>query len=84
MSLAVDTVLNSGLSIQHAAQDYDLPRSTLSDDVSTCILPGTLSGPGRHFSLEHVSLGYPQSCQHENDSTSITTQLQIASICAVS
>ena len=29
MSLAVDTVLNSGLRIQHAAQDHDLPRSTL-------------------------------------------------------
>ena len=50
MSLAVDTVLNSGLRIQHAAQDHDLPRSTLSDDVSTCILPGTLSGPGRYLS----------------------------------
>lgn len=34
MSLAVDAVLNSGLSVRRAAQEYDVPKSTLSNCVT--------------------------------------------------
>ena len=74
MTLAVDAVLKGGLSVRRAAQDYDVPRSTLADRVSGRVLPGALSGPSRylsyqeedelvHFLLECASIGYPRSRQ---------------------
>ena len=38
MSLPVNAVLNSGLSVQWAAQEYDVPKSTLSDHVTGRVL----------------------------------------------
>ena len=43
MQLAYEAVLESGLSVRHAAEEYGIPRSTLADTVSG-------GGPPRLFS----------------------------------
>ena len=42
MALAVDAVLRNGMSVHRAAQDYDIPKSTLGDRISGRILPGAV------------------------------------------
>lgn len=44
MTLAVDAVLNSGLSVWQTAQDCDVPKSTPSDHVIKHVHPRAVSG----------------------------------------
>lgn len=74
MALAVDAVMKDGISVRRAAEEYDVPKSTLGDRISGRILPGAVSGPGKYLSdqeedelvcflLECASIGYPRSRQ---------------------
>lgn len=74
MALAVDAVLKDGVSVRRAAEEYDIPKSTLGDCISGRILPGAVSGSGKYlpdreeeelarFLLECASIGYPRSRQ---------------------
>ena len=72
MALAVDAVMKDGISVRRAAEEYDIPKSTLGDRISGRILPGAVSGPGKYLSdqeeeelvcflLECASIGYSRS-----------------------
>ena len=72
MALAVDAVMKDGKSVHHAAEEYDIPKSTLGDRINGRILPGAVSGPGKYLSdqeedelvcflLECASIGYSRS-----------------------
>ena len=50
MKLAMQAVLEKGLSIRTAAEIYRVPKSTLGDRISGRVLPGTTSGPARYLS----------------------------------
>ena len=50
MALAVDAVLKDGVSVRRAVEEYDIPKSSLGDCISGCILPGVVSGPGKYLS----------------------------------
>ena len=74
MVRAVDSVLKKGASIRKAAKEYDIPKSTIADQISGHVLMGAVSGPNRylnaqeeeelvHFLLECASIGYPRSRQ---------------------
>ena len=74
MVRAVDSVLNKGTSIRKAAKEYDIPKSTIADQISGHVLMGTVSGPNRylnaqqeeelvHFLLECASIEYVRSRQ---------------------
>ena len=62
--------VKKGSSIRHAAEEYDVPRSTLADRISGRVVPGTNSGPSKYLSTEEedelvqflldcASIGYP-------------------------
>ena len=49
MQLAYEAVLESRLSVRHAAEEYGILKSTLADRVSGWRLMGCRSGPPRFF-----------------------------------
>ena len=49
MVRAVDSVLKKGTSIRKAAKEYDIPKSTIADRISGCVLMGAVSGPNRYL-----------------------------------
>ena len=51
MALAVDAVMKDGISVRRAAEEYDIPKSTLGDRISGRILPGAVSDPGKYLYL---------------------------------
>ena len=72
MGLAVNSVLK-GSSIRLAAEEYDVPRSTLGDRISGRVNPDAKSGPSKYLSneeedelvqflLDCASLGYLHGC----------------------
>ena len=72
MQLAYEAVLESGLSVRHAAEEYGIPKSTLADRVSGRRLMGCRSGPPRllsdaqeeclvKFLLRCATIGYAKS-----------------------
>ena len=72
MSMALKAVLEQGLSVRRAAEDYGVPKSTLGDRVSGRVLPGAVSGPSRylddeeekelaHFICRCASIGYAKT-----------------------
>ena len=48
--LAINTVVEGGLSIRRAAEEYAVPKSTLGDHVQGCVLAGTVGGRQRYLS----------------------------------
>ena len=50
MKLAMQAVLEKGVSIRTAAEIYRAPKSTLGDRISGRVLSGTTSGPARYLS----------------------------------
>ena len=50
MKLAMQAVLEKGVSIRTAAEIYRVPKSTLGDRISGRVLPGMTSGPARYLS----------------------------------
>ena len=42
---AIDAVLNEGMSIHHAAEQYGVPKSSLGDRLSDRVLESALCGP---------------------------------------
>lgn len=70
MVYAVKAVTD-GLSIRRAAEEYGVPRSTLGDRISGCVIPGSTSGPPKYLSnqeeeelvqflMDCASIGYPR------------------------
>ena len=60
------------LAIRCAAEEYDVPRSTLGDRISGRVVPGSTSGPPKYLSIQEeeelvqflidcASIGYPRS-----------------------
>ena len=49
---AINAVINDGVSISRAAEDYGIPKSTLGDRISGRILPGSSSGPRKLLTTE--------------------------------
>ena len=60
------------LAIRCAAEEYDVPRSTLGDRISGRVVPGSTSGPPKYLSTQEeeelvqflidcASIGYPRS-----------------------
>ena len=45
MKAAMKAVIDDGMSIRDAAEQYGVPRSTLGDKISGRVLPGATSGP---------------------------------------
>ena len=45
MKAAMKAVIDDGMSIRDAAEQYGVPRSTLGDRISGRVLPGATSGP---------------------------------------
>ena len=43
-NLAVNAVVEGGLSIRRAAKEYAVPKSTLGDHVQGCVLAGAVGG----------------------------------------
>ena len=52
MSVALKAIIEDGQSVRRAAEDFGVPKSTLGDRVSGCILPGEVSGPLRYLDDE--------------------------------
>ena len=50
MAHAVRAAIEEGMSIRKAALRYNIPKSTLGDHISGCVLPGRLSGPPKLLS----------------------------------
>ncbi len=50
MEKAVCAVVGGELSIRRAAQQYNVPRSTLGDHVSGRVQPGAVCGPPKYLS----------------------------------
>ena len=50
MKLAIQAVVNKGMSIRTAAEIYRVPKSTLGDRILGRVLPGLTSGPTRYLS----------------------------------
>ena len=72
MEKAINAVINDGVSIRRAAEDYGIPKSTLGDRISGRILPGSSSGPRKLLTTEEeedlvaflrrcAAIGYPKS-----------------------
>ena len=70
MVYAVKAVTD-GSSIRRAAEEYDVPRSTLGDRISGRVVPGSTSGPPKYnstqeeeelvqFLIDSASIGYPR------------------------
>ena len=70
MAYAVKAVID-GSSIRRAAEEYDVPRSTLGDRISGRVIPGSTSGPPKYlntqeeeelvqFLIDCSSIGYPR------------------------
>ena len=59
--LAYEAVLESGLSVSHAAEEYDIPKSTLTDIVSGRRLMGCRSGPPSPRLLSDAQEEYAKS-----------------------
>ena len=70
MAYAVKAVTD-GSSIRRAAEEYDVPRSTLGDRISGHVVPGSTSGPPKYLSAQEeeelvqflidcASIGYPR------------------------
>ena len=68
----IEAILESGLSVRHAAEEYRIPKSTLADRVSGRRLMGCRSGPPRllsnaqeeslvKFLLRCSTIGYAKS-----------------------
>ena len=51
MAYAVKAVID-GSSIRRAAEAYDVPRSTLGDRISGCVVPGSTSGPSKYLNTQ--------------------------------
>jgi len=51
MCCAFEAVAN-GSSIRHAAEEYNVPRSTLGDQISECVVPGIKSGSSKYLSTQ--------------------------------
>ena len=45
MEKALNEVINNGMSVRHAALEYNIPKSTLGDRASGRVIPGSTSGP---------------------------------------
>ena len=45
MNEALKAVIEDGRSVRRAAEEFGVPKSTLGDRVSGCVLPGAVSGP---------------------------------------
>lgn len=69
--LAVNAVVEGGLSIRRAAEEYAVPKSTLGDHVQGRVLAGTVGGRQRYLSaneekmlvdfiLKSAEIGYPR------------------------
>ena len=75
MQKALDAVKLQGLSVRRAAEEYDIPKSTLHDRVSGRVLTGVCSGPPKYLTDEEeeeeletfltgcASVGYARSRQ---------------------
>ena len=50
MKLAMQAVVEKGMSIRTAAEIFRVPKSTLGDRISGRVLPGMTSGPARYLS----------------------------------
>ena len=72
MAKAVDAVKSRGLAVRRAAEEYDIPKSTLHDRVSGRVLAGGCSGPPKYLTVEEeeeledfligcASVGYARS-----------------------
>ena len=69
---AYEAVINDGFSVRRAAEEYNIPKSTLHDRISGRVMFGAHSGPAKYLSsteeeelvaflLGCASLGYPRS-----------------------
>ena len=56
MAKAVDAVKSRGLAVRRAAEEYDIPKSTLHDRVSGRVLAGGCSGPPKYLTDEEEEL----------------------------
>ena len=72
MGRAIQAETDKGKSIRRAAVEYNVPKSTLGDRVSGCIVHGATSGKPQYLSdeeeellvrflLKCASIGYPRS-----------------------
>ena len=50
MARVLDAVVRDGLSVRRAAEEFDVPRTTLGDRVSGWVIPGAVSGKSRYLS----------------------------------
>ena len=48
---AMDTVKSDRLGVNRAAEEYNIPRTTLKDRLAGRVKPGTKSGPDPHLTL---------------------------------
>ena len=49
MEKAFSAVTKEGLSIRRAALQFNVPKSSLGDQVSGCVAHGTMSGPPKYL-----------------------------------
>ena len=72
MENALEEVSPGSMTIRHAAEEYGVPRSTLGDRASGCVVPGSKSGAPTYLSPEKeeelvqfligsAEIGYPKS-----------------------
>ena len=72
LSKAYEAIKNDGLSIRRAAEEYNVPKSTLHDRITGRVMFGATSGPSKYLSSEEEdelvvflkgcsSMGFPRS-----------------------
>ena len=70
----MNAAISGGVSIRHAALQFGVPKSSLGDWVSGCVIPGSTSGPPRYLTVSEenelvkflsrsASIGYGKSCK---------------------
>ena len=72
MDKAIQAVIDNGISIRQAAEEFNVPKSTLGDQISGRTLHSVKSGRSKYLSdeeedilvkflLKCASIGYPRS-----------------------
>ncbi|XP_064402449.1 uncharacterized protein LOC135348079 isoform X19 [Halichondria panicea] len=56
MERALDAVIHKGVAVSRAAADYGIPKTTLYDNATGRVLPGSRSGPKTYFTVEEEAL----------------------------
>ncbi len=56
MERALDAVIHQGVGVSRAAANYGIPKTTLYDNATGRVLPGSRSGPRTYFTVEEEAL----------------------------